>query len=497
MTVNEIQVLLIDDDEDDFLITREFLEDSPNIKFNLDWTSDYHAALDAIQREDYEVYLVDLHLGHWNGFDLIKRAIAMGCRKPLILLTGAGEREIDQQALELGAADYLVKGQFNSQMLERAILYAIRHWNTLDELRLSETKARAVLETQTEFICRFKIDTSLTFVNSAYASYFDKSPDELIGQKWISLVPEDQHIGIIKHVTDVALGKEPVTYEHEVLTPRGEIRWQQWTDKPILDEDGHVIELQSVGIDITERKRAEKSLRDALEKERELNELKSRFVSMASHEFRTPLTTILSVASFLEMAEEQISSEKRISRLQKIQIAANEMTELLNDVLLFGKAEANRLDYQPKEIDIVTFSREIVEDILAASGREHHIQFIDQTCQSTAMLDDKLMRQVMTNLVSNAIKYSPKGSNIRIEILCDEQRLTITVCDQGIGIPEKDQQHLFEPFHRAKNVRDISGTGLGLAITKKAIDLHKGSITFKSKPNQGTCFTVRIPQSIG
>ncbi|MEO1166564.1 MAG: ATP-binding protein, partial [Chloroflexota bacterium] len=439
--------------------------------------------------------LIDLHLGQWNGFDLIRNGLEAGCKKPLILLTGAGEREIDQQAMQLGAADYLVKGQFNAQMLERAIRYAIRHAQTLLELRRSEERAREVLESQTELICRFQVDTTLTFVNTAYAHYFGKSPQELIGKKWLTLIPEDQHADVLTHVRGIASGNDSVTYEHEAIAQDGEVRWQQWTDKPIFDVEGKLIELQSVGIDITERKEAELTLRQALEKERELGELKSRFVSMASHEFRTPLTTILSTASFLEMAESQISSSKRVARLQKIQTAANEMTELLNDVLLFGKAEANRLEYHPKPLDIVAFTSEIIEDIRAASGKAHRFNYINNMTSPVVTLDDKLMRQVITNLVSNAVKYSPAGSDIRFELYCERDVLNIIVCDQGIGIPAKDQIHLFEPFHRAKNVRDISGTGLGLAITKKAVELHSGEITFESKANQGTCFQVQIPQS--
>ena len=256
-----------------------------------------------------------------------------------------------------------------------------------------------------------------------------------------------------------------------------------------------MVELQSVGVDITERKKAEIALRQALEKERELGELKSRFVSIASHEFRTPLTTILSTASFLEMAEGQISSEKRLARLEKIQTAANGMTELLNDVLLFGKAEANRLEYQPKPMDIVAFSTEIIEDIQATTGDKYHFTYSNHLQNPNVTFDDKLMRQIINNLVSNAVKYSPQGGEIRFELAYELNSLIIAVSDQGIGIPERDQPHLFEPFHRAKNARNIAGTGLGLAITKKAVETHGGEITFESTHNQGTCFTIRIPQS--
>lgn len=493
MTTNIIRVLLVDDDEDDFLITEEFLEESVHSTFSLDWTTDYHQALEAIRKEEYDVYLLDLHLGQWSGFDLLTKGLEAGCHKPLILLTGAGEREIDQKAMNLGAADYLVKGQFSPPMLERAILYAIRHWKTLSDLRLSEERVRAVLESQSELICRFHIDTTLTFVNNAYANYFGQTAEELIGKKWLSLVPDDKHESLQKQIQAVVDAREVITTV-EAGKRYGLLRWQQWTDTPIFNTDGELIEIQSVGIDITERKEAEIALRKALEKERELGELKSRFVSMASHEFRTPLTTILSTASFLEMAEEKLSSEKRLARLTKIQTAAHEMTELLNDVLLFGKAEANRLEYQPKDLDIIAFCQEIIEDIQAASGKNHEIQWQSDLENGFIYCDDKLMRQVITNLVSNAVKYSPPNSMIQVKLNGESQTFQMIVCDQGIGIPEKDQARLFEPFHRAKNVRDISGTGLGLAITKKAVELHGGTIQFESKANQGTCFTVLIPQ---
>ncbi|GAB5494110.1 MAG: hypothetical protein Phog2KO_43250 [Phototrophicaceae bacterium] len=497
MTIDEVKVLLIDDDEDDFLITKEYLQDSHNTTFQLDWTTDYDEALEAIINGDYDVYLIDLHLGKWNGFDLIENGLKAGCEKPLILLTGAGEREIDQQAMELGAADYLVKGQFNSQILERAILYAIRHWKTLSRLRLSEERVRGILGNQAELICRYTLDTTLTFVNQSYANYFGKSEEELIGLKWLTLVPDNQHDNIIQHIQSIVAGRElVVSYENGMSNQNGKMRWQQWTDTPIFDEnDEQIIEIQAVGIDITETKEAEIALKNALEKEQELGELKSRFVSMASHEFRTPLTTILSTASFLEMAEDQISSEKRLTRLQKIQTAVNGMTELLNDVLLFGKAEASRLEYYPESVDIVAFSKEIIEDIQLAMGRNQDFNYINNLNNPIITCDNKLMRQIITNLVSNAIKYTPHDNEITIELRYEQDSLILMICDQGIGIPEKDQAHLFEPFHRAKNARNISGTGLGLAITLKAVEMHNGNITFVSKQDQGTCFTIRIPQS--
>lgn len=496
MIANQVHVCLIDDDEGDFLITEDLLAESLYTKFELTWCGTYREGMAALNAENFDVYLIDLHLGHANGIEIIADCVASGCSKPLILLTGSNDREIDMKALQVGAADYLAKGTFNAAMLERSILYAIRHRDTLNQLKLSETRYRTVLETQTELVCRFTPDTTLTFVNSAYARYFGERTETLIGKSWLQYIPQDQHEGIRNHLTHLQETQRSISYEHSVLAADGVLRWQQWTDQPILDELGNIVEIQSVGIDITERKNAELALRQALERERELGELKSRFVTMASHEFRTPLTTIMSTASFLEMAEGQVSSEKRLARLAKIQSAAADMTQLLDDVLVFGKAEANRLEYQPKALDIVAFSTEILEDIQAGLGNEHSMEFRNNLRDSKLMADEKLLRQIITNLLTNAVKYSAKGSRVLFDLAYEANAIVITVQDEGIGIPEHDLEHLFEPFHRAKNAKDIAGTGLGLAITKKAVDLHQGEIHVESKLNQGSCIKIKIPNEL-
>lgn len=494
MTADEIRVLLIDDDEDDYLITSDYLFESVYTHYHLDWIQHYSDALPAILADEHDVYLIDLRLGERNGLELLHQSLESGCTKPLILLTGTGDRDIDLQAMDIGAADFLVKGQFSSQVLERSILYAMRHQNTLNELRLSETRYRTVIEAQHELICRFQPDTTLTFVNNAYARAFGMTEGELIGQPWIHLLPDNERGDVYEHLSNLVKRGKPVSYEHQVFVSDTETRWQLWTDHPILDEDGTVVEIQSVGIDITERKEAEITLMKALERERELGELKSRFVTMASHEFRTPLTTIMSTASFLEMANNKLPSEKRVARLQKIQSAADEMTQLLDDVLLFGKAEANRLDFQPKRQDVVSFAQEIIEDIQAGMGKHHQIQYTPDLQETVLLFDEKLMRQIITNLLTNAVKYSQTGSTVYFDIQDSDDAFCFRIRDEGIGIPEADQQHLFEPFHRAKNTRDISGTGLGLAITKKAVAMHNGTLTFESVANQGTTFNVTIPK---
>jgi len=214
---------------------------------------------------------------------------------------------------------------------------------------------------------------------------------------------------------------------------------------------------------------------------------------MASHEFRTPLTTIMSTASFLEMAEGTISTSKRIARLIKIQQASRDMTSLSDDVLTFGKAEADKLEFEPDWLNISDFCGELLEEIQANAQYTHLIKLDNKMDVDEIFVDDKLIRQIMTNLITNALKYSPVGSQIELILSNDKDNFSFKIMDKGIGIPDKDQVYIFNPFHRAKNVRDISGTGLGLAITKKAVEIHQGNISFTSVSGEGTSFCVSIP----
>jgi signal transduction histidine kinase len=241
------------------------------------------------------------------------------------------------------------------------------------------------------------------------------------------------------------------------------------------------------------RERVEKQIRKALEKEKELTELKSRFISMASHEFRTPLTAILSTAELLRYYGQNWSEEKKQSYYDRISKAVQQMNQLLEDVLFLGKAEAGKLAFQPSPMDLNQFCRNLVEECQLLNKTEQTIVFSSQGEGSGVAVDEKLLRHILGNLLSNAIKYSPADSNIEFRLNCQEKEAIFQVRDRGIGIPKEDLPRLFESFHRAKNVGKISGTGLGLAIVKRSVDLHGGKILVNSAVGVGTTFTVTIP----
>lgn len=245
--------------------------------------------------------------------------------------------------------------------------------------------------------------------------------------------------------------------------------------------------------DITERKRLDE-IRLALEREKELSALKVRFFSMASHEFRTPLSTILAAAQLLENSSSQSDRNEKITRnLNRIQSSVKTMIQLLDDILTINRAETGKLEFKPQFLNLENFCLNFIEEIRLSQGANHQIKFTSLGECSRAYLDEKLLKSILSNLLSNAIKYSPQGSNIYFSLECDGNNAILRIRDRGIGISEADQKQLFEPFHRGKNVRNIPGTGLGLVVVKKCVELHGGSINLKSEVGVGTTFTVSLP----
>lgn len=244
---------------------------------------------------------------------------------------------------------------------------------------------------------------------------------------------------------------------------------------------------------IREGKRAEDEMRIALAEERELNELKSRFVSMVSHELRTPLTVIRTSLELLERYGAIAPAEKRQKYYQRSRAAIETMNQLIEDVLMIGKAEAGMLEFQPLLLDLTQFCKELIEEIRLGVGHTHQVSFQCVGACGKAYLDPKLLRSILTNLLSNAIKYSAPGSTIEFELSCLSETASFKIRDQGIGIPQQDQPRLFQQFHRASNVNTIRGTGLGLAIVQQCVLHHQGEISFVSEEGVGTTFIVKLP----
>jgi signal transduction histidine kinase len=267
------------------------------------------------------------------------------------------------------------------------------------------------------------------------------------------------------------------------------------------------------------RHQAETAVHFALQREKELNELKSRFVSVVSHEFRNPLNAILFSTELIQRYGNQLTDEKRTIYLERIQESVQRMSTLLTDVLIIGETESGKLKFSPQSVDLIQFCETVIDQIrlgekqycniifthsglftlpveaFALQGSPNSSKMIGSAPDLEALpkMDERLMRYILSNLLSNAIKYSQPGQSIEFDVTCDRELAIFKIQDYGLGIPKADLAHLFQSFHRASNVQSIPGTGLGLSIVKQCVDLHGGTITVESEEGRGTLFTVTLP----
>ncbi|NWJ98746.1 MAG: PAS domain S-box protein [Chloroflexi bacterium] len=282
-------------------------------------------------------------------------------------------------------------------------------------------------------------------------------------------------------------------FVNTLLTLDGKV-YEFWLS-PVKEESNseRVSGVIGVAIDVSERLRAAEDIRQAFEKEKELSNLKSSFISMASHEFRTPLTTIYSSAELLENYGHRWDNERKQKIYQRIYISVKNITDLLDEILFISKSEAGKLEFNPAPFDLSDFCGGLIEELQLGLGSNHHFKLNLLSAPSRVWADERLLRKALTHLLTNAIKYSSPSSTVYFELSYQAGAAVIVIRDEGIGIPEEGMNHLFEVFYRAKNVGDIKGTGLGLAIVKKTLDAYGGRIKIESKVNTGTTCTLTIP----
>ncbi len=392
------------------------------------------------------------------------------------------------------------------QQLANQVEIALTQSQLLQALRESEERFRTMANSAPVLLWLMNPSGQFIFCNQSLLNFTDR-PIDLENQPdrelaWHQAVHPQDLLGCRKTYKQAIATRTSFEIEYRLRRFDGEYRWVLDRGVPRFMPDGSYGGHIGSCIDITERKRvederkrAEIEMQKALSKERELSDLKSNFVTTVSHEFRTPLSTILSSADMLEFYAGTCSIEKQLEHVQRIQTAAINMKDLLNDVLLLERAEAKKVQFEPTQLDLIHFCVDLIDEMRLNDQHQHQIVFEPRPnlTEISACMDAKVLRQIFTNLLSNALKYSPVGSPVHFRIDCDEAFAYLEVQDQGIGIPTPDQARLFEPFHRGANVGVISGNGLGLAIVKQSVSVHRGQISISSQEYQGTIVRVVLP----
>ncbi|WP_225895688.1 PAS domain S-box protein [Dendronalium phyllosphericum] len=360
-------------------------------------------------------------------------------------------------------------------------------------LRQSEERFRSLIENALDIVKILDVDGSICYESPSVEKVLGYPAAELIGKNFLNYIHPEDFANTYSSFTH-AIKSSEVTAPIEFRCRHKDGSWRivEAISQKFLDNTADTRIMVNCR-DITERKRLDE-IRIALERERELSALKTRFFSMASHEFRTPLSTALAAAQLLENCQDEWdNSSKRLRNLQRIQLSVKNMVQMLDDILTINRAETGKLEFNPKMLDLEAFCGAFVEEIQLSTGETHTLSFICQGKAVLTSLDERLLRSLLSNLLLNAIKYSPLGGNVRLALEFKSDTVILQVQDWGIGIPLEDRKQLFEPFHRGKNVRSIPGTGLGLVVVKKCVDLHQGSISIFSEVEIGTTCTVTLP----
>ncbi|MFM2135568.1 MAG: hypothetical protein RL021_968 [Bacteroidota bacterium] len=394
------------------------------------------------------------------------------------------EFRVISRTMELAAANKSleqVNSSLKAEMLERTkVEEALR-----DTERLYSTIAHNFPD---GIICVLNKNLEIVFIDGQELDNLGIQSINLYGRNWKSM-----EICSANKVDDMeSIFRKAFEWESSNVECAFRDRIYSMSAVPLPDTKGNVREILMVIRNITRRKRAELEILQSLEKERDLNEMKSRFVSIASHEFRTPLSTILSSVSLIDRYHSSEDMEKRGKHIDRIKSSVKNLTEILNDFLSLEKLEAGKVEVHPEPVNVQQLCEELTEELQAIAGKGQKIIYRHHGNLSTIISDKQLLRNIFINLLNNAIKYSNEDGIIEFSYSIDGE-IRFDVRDSGIGIPEKDQAKLFDRFFRATNATNIQGTGLGLNIVRRYAELLNGKIDFISEEGKGTTFTLHLP----
>ena len=471
-----LKILIIDDDEDDFFITSEYIKSIPDNNFLIDWCYNYKEALQHINGRNYHLYLIDYHLGANTGLDLIKEARGRNIEEPFILLTGKGNQKIDMEAMQAGAVDYLIKSDLDSEKLERCIRYSIERANAVKALKANERKFRKIFERSADAV--FLANEQLFFndINEATTRLLEYSKEELLTMNLFSVLASEE--GKSNLDAELTNSKELDDKEVVLKTKSGTLKYCILSLSQEFNAGGAYY--QGIIHDITNIKKAERAtLRN------EKRNVADRLVHVLAHEVRNPLNNInLSLEQLnpsLQQSEDKVfidiisRNSKRIEDL---------ITELLNS--------SRPAQIELKEVVL----QEVAENSIAAALDRVTLKKIQLNKNFpanpvTIKADPEKIKIAFLNIIINAIEAMKQGEGVLTISVDDHDKNQITIQDNGCGISDENLSKLFEPYFTAKR----NGMGLGLATTLNILQSHKAEVEVQSKLGEGSAFIITFPKS--
>jgi PAS domain S-box-containing protein len=503
------RVLLIEDEEADYLLTRRMLASIENREFDLSWADSWQAGIEAIRRCNHEVCLLDFRIGGGDGLELLKESRQIGCQAPVILLTGLSDHRLDLDAMRLGAADFLVKHKLTPELLERSIRYAMTQAEAMqelqrrqDEIRAAELRFRCVVQSAGDAIVISDENGKILFWNKGAETIFGYTEDEVIGASIEILMPvhyRARHCAGFERFR--ATGRSHIigkTVEFEGLRKNAtvfpvELSLASWTN-------GQTTMLTAIIRDITERKRAEE-LQMEKEAAEEASRAKSSSLARISHELRTPLHAIVGFTNLLLQNSGGNLSAQDLDFLQRIRLNAEDQLKIINGILDLSKVEAGHMDVQIELVAIDEVVRDVTKQFETVRNFDRAgVELVLRLPYAVAPApsDPHKLKQILMNLVDNALKFTKKGT-VTVELIVDPsttQPIRIDVIDTGVGMPPHRINEIFEPFRQiaTDSSEHPGGTGLGLSICRSLCDLMGYTLDVHSEPGRGSTFSILLSQ---
>ncbi len=477
MYKEKLDILVIEDDEDDFILTKALLAEADSFEFKVEWASNYDDGLNKICEFRHDIYLIDFRLGPKTGVDLIKEAISKECSNPMILLTGQDSKETDNEAMNQGAADYLIKGALQSQLLERSIRYALSRYKTLKQLHDKEVKYRNLFEKSVDAIFVTDPENQFEEINEAMVQLFGYNKAHLLYNKIDVLFKNDKDISIYQKALEEK--KQIRGYEVIMKCQDGHELICEITSNALLDTEGNITGYQGIIHDISDRKKAENELLVA-----EKLSMTGKLVRTIAHEVRNPLTNI-------SLSLEQLKEE----------LTDNEESALYTDIIDRNTTRINQLitelldSSRPKELKLEeAILNDILEDSLKYTYDRIHLRGLklEKQFEETppAMFDRENLKIALLNIILNAVEAVEDDiGKLTIITGSDKDNVFVSIADNGVGISPENIKKLFDPFFSEKN----DGMGLGLTSARNIISSHSGKIEVQSEPGKGTRFLILFP----
>jgi len=475
--MNPVRILIVDDDEDDFFITSEILRQIEEYPLIIEWCYKFSTAIEQLAGHNYDIYFVDYRLGAKTGLDFLKEASRLGCEEPIILLTGKGNKKIDIEAMQIGATDYLVKTDLNTDKLERCIRYSLERTAYLKALRANERKYRSIFELSRDAV--FILDGSLGFrdINAATSELLGYQPKELIYKSFYDLVTDDLQKKLLESTLNTQ--GELTGLEIELESKSGERKICVFSLTAQSDDPDN-ISYQGLLHDITNMRRAEKA-NVVVEK----LGATGRLVRTLAHEVRNPLNNI-------NMSVEQLSheafNEDSTLYIDIIQRNSKRIGDLITELLDTSRPTS----FVFETCTIQTIMDDSIADALDRITLQHinmQVNYSDEPCN--IMASREKLKIAFLNIIINAVEAMPAdhSGQLNIAIQKGDEMHVVIVKDNGCGIPEDNLSRLFEPYFTSKR----NGMGLGLAATLNILQSHKAQIDVTSVVQMGTKFVINLP----